>query len=192
MVSFFRRKKRKISQVKDPRLGSEKLAAEGGFSFEILGDNAVNDCINAMMKATPQAMWGGEELSQWLQAPNSLTLIAKREGTIVGVINGIVRNSPMPPPTIRFMAVLDQKSGDQGLGGLLITKFIDELRRITPKAPYVEVSLPSSERTSIALFSLMSFDVSGFVKDGFRLSFSGGERQDLVMLRRTLTTEQSS
>lgn len=192
MVSFFRRKKRKINQIKAPGLGPKKLVTEGGFSFEILGDKAVNDCVNAMMKATPQAMWSREEVSHWLQAPNSLTLIAKLEGTIVGVINGIVLNSPMPPPTIRFMAVLDQRSGNQGLGGFLITKFIEELRRITPKAPYVEVSLPGSERTSIALFSLMSFDVSGFVKDGFRLSFSGGERQDLVMLRRTLTAEQSS
>ena len=192
MVSFFRRKKRKINQVRDPRLESEKLAAEGGFSFEILDDKAVNDCVNAMMKATPQAMWSREEVRHWLQAPNALTLIAKREGTIVGVINGIVRNSPMPPPTIRFMAVLDQRSGNQGLGGVLITKFIEELRRITPKTPYVEVSLPGSERTSIALFSLMGFDVSGFVKDGFRLNFSGGERQDLVMLRRTLMTEPPS
>jgi hypothetical protein len=191
MASIFRRKKKQAKQPQGPRLVSEKSADEEGFKFEILSEKTVDTCVDAMIKAMPQAKWNRKELSHWLLAPNSLTLIAKFENTVAGVISGTVLKTPAPPPTIRLMAVLNQRSGEKGLGKYLINTFILETQRRAPKAACVDVALPSSERTSIALYSLMGFDVNGFVKNGFRLSFAGTERQDLVLLRRRYTAALS-
>jgi len=191
MASIFRRKRGTAKQSQDPVQLTERSADKEGFNFELLSKKTVADCVSAMMKAMPQARWNREELSRGLLAPNTLTLIARFEGIIVGVISGTVLKTLIPPPTIRLMAVLDQRSGDKGLGGYLITAFLKETRRRIPNAPYVDVALPSSERTSIALYSLMGFDINGFVKDGFMLSFAGAERQDLVLLRRSYTPATS-
>lgn len=191
MASIFRRRRKQAKQPQGPLLLPEKSADAEGFKFETLSDETVVNCVDAMIKAMPQAKWNRKELSRWLLAPNSLTLIARFENTFVGVISGTVLKTPAPPPTIRLMAVLDQRSGEKGLGGYLINMFIKETRSRAPKASCVDVALPSSERTSIALYSLMGFDVNGFVKDGFRLSFAGAERQDLVLLRRPYTAALS-
>ena len=191
MASIFRRRRKQAKQPQGPLLLPEKSADEEGFKFETLSEETIDNCVDAMIKAMPQAKWNRKELSRWLLAPNSLTLIARFESSVAGVISGTVLKTPVPPPTIRLMAVLDQRSGEKGLGGYLINMFIKETRRRAPKASCVDVALPSSEKTSIALCSLMGFDINGFVKDGFRLSFAGTERQDLVLLRRRYTAALS-
>lgn len=143
------------------------------------------------MKAMPQK-WNRTELRRWLLGANTLTLIARHEGTITGVISGTVLKTPLPPPTIRLMIVLDQASGDKGLGMFLINAFIAKVQNRIPNASYIDVALPSSERTSIALYSLMGFDITGFIKDGFQAQFAGMAGQDLVLLRRRYETNSSS
>ena len=191
MTSIFKRKRRPDPRPPKPGSELERSAADVGFSFEELTENSADDCVDAIMKVMPQN-WNRTELRRWLLAANTLTLIARYNDEVTGVISGTVLKTPRPPPTIRLMAVLDQESGDKGLGMFLINAFISEVRNRAPTASCIDVALPSSERTSIALYSLMGFDITGFVKDGFHIQFAGAAGQDMVLLRRRYPANSST
>jgi len=190
MSSLFRRRKA-VQQRRIPVMVPAKSAEEEGFSLLPLSEEAADECIDAMMKAMPQVKWNKEGLRRGLLAPNSLTLTARHEGTMVGVISGTVFSTSIPPPTIGLMAILDQESGERGLGGYLIDEFIKAAQKRAPKASFVDVSLPTYDTGSIALYSLKGFVIEGFVKDGFSSTFAGPGGQDLVILRRRFTTVTS-
>jgi len=192
MSSLFRRRREGVKQRRVPVLIPEKSAQEVGFSFEHLSEEAADECIDAMLKAMPQVRWNREGLRRGLLSPNSITLVAKSEGAVVGLINGTVFRMPGSPPTIGMMAILDQKSGERGLGGYLIDEFINAVQKKAPKASFVDVSLPTSDTGSIALYSLKGFVVEGFVKNGFRSSIADQGTQDLVVLRRWFAETRSS
>lgn len=190
MTSIFKRRRQPSRRSPVPASGLELSAEDAGFSFEKLTEKTVNDCISAMMEAMPQK-WNRTELRRWLLGANTLTLIARHDNTVTGVISGTVLNTPLPPPTIRLMIVLDPASGDKGLGMFLINAFIAQVQNRIPNASCIDVALPSSERTSIALYSLMGFDITGFIKDGFQTRFAGLSGQDLVLLRRRYDANSS-
>ena len=190
MSSLFRRRK-PVQPRRIPIMVPEKSAEEEGFNFLQLTEQAADECVDAMTKAMPQVKWNMEGLRRGLLAPNALTLIARHEGAVVGVISGMVFPTVIPPPTINLMAVLNQRSGERGLGGYLIDEFIGALQKRLPKASFVDVSLPTVDTGSIALYSLKGFVIEGFVKDGFSSTFGGQAGQDLVILRRRFATATS-
>jgi hypothetical protein len=187
MSSFFGRKKRKAEPEYDrpiPMIVPQKSAEDEGFTFETLDEKTIDEAIDAMMKAMPQVKWDNEGLKLRLLSPNALTLIARREQTVVGVINGTV----FPGPTVQLMAVTDPVAGERGVGVFLIDRFIKSVQKKNPKAMFVDVNLPAFDTGSIALYSLQGFIIEGFIKNGFQGS------HDLVILRRRLvqqTTQQS-
>ena len=188
MSSFFNKKKQNSRKVNI--IVPEKTALEAGFNIKENDTKEIDECIDTMSKTMPQVRWNTEGLRRNFYAPNSLTLIARYEGPIVGVINGTVSLSPLQPPVIGLMIIFDQTSGQLGLGGYLVDSFISSLKKRSPKSQCVDVSLPSIDTGSIALYSLKGFLVEGFVKDGFNQPLGGQESHDLVILRRYLTASE--
>ena len=171
---------------------SEKTAQEAGFDIKEIVAKEVDECVETMIKHMPQIKLNTEVNHRNFSSPNSLTLIARHDGSIVGVINGIVSHNPIPPPAIGLMVIFDQTSEQLGLGGYLVDSFISSVQKRNPKAPYVDVSLPSLDTGLIALYSLKGFHVEGFVKNGFNQPVAGKENQDLVILRRHISSTESS
>ena len=192
MSSLFRRKERTSREIRAPVIIPARTAEEEGFSFEQLTTATADECADAMMKAMPQVKWNREALKQSILAPNALTLMSRHEGAIVGVISGTVIPAANIPPTIILMAILDQASGERGLGGYLVDEFTKAAQKRAPKATFVDVSLPTYDTGSIALYSIKGFMIEGFVKDGFRTNFTGQGTSDLVVLRRRLTAPSPS
>jgi ribosomal protein S18 acetylase RimI-like enzyme len=195
MSSFFGRRKREAEPEyrQIPIVVPQKSPEEEGFTFETLDEKTIDEAVDAMMKAMPQVKWNSEGLKRILLSPNALTLIARRERAVVGVISGTVFPTPVPPPTVGLMAVTDPDAGERGVGGFLIDEFIKALQKRSPKATFVDVSLPTFDTGSIALYSLKGFMIEGFIKNGFGQGVAQGSH-DLVILRRRLmqqTAQQS-
>ena len=190
MSSLFRRRTT-AQQRRIPVMIPEKSAKEQGFTIELLKEETADDCVNAMMKAMPQVRWNKEVLRRSLLAPNALTLVARSDDTVVGVISGTIFQAPIPPPTIGLMTILDPSSGERGVGGYMIDEFIKALQKRVPKASFVDVSLPTADTGSIALYSLKGFVIEGFIKNGFSSAFTSQGGQDLVILRRRFAETQS-
>jgi hypothetical protein len=184
MGSFFEGVEGYAEPGKVPFLIQEEPPEKKGFSFEPISKDATVECIDAIVKAVPQAKWDREGLKHRLLAPNGLTIIARLRRVLVGVISGTLM-TPSLPPSIGFMAVFDPESGRKGLGGYLIDEFIKEIQERVPKALCVDVSLSNLDTSSIALYSLKGFIVNGFIKNEVRSRFGEGVH-DLVHLRRWL------
>lgn len=170
----------------------DKTAQEAGFDIKELVAKEIDECVETLSKYMPQFKLNAEGIRRNFSSPNSLTLIARHEGSIVGVINGIVTKNLIPPPGIGMIVILDKTSGAVGLGGYLIDNFIGSVHKRNPKAPYVDVSVPSFDTGSIALYSLKGFLVEGFVKGGFHQPVAGQKNKDLVILRRYISPTGSS
>ncbi len=184
MRSLFRGKRDSTELGRGHLLVQEDPPETKGFSFEILGKDVVSECVDAVIKAMPQVRWNREGLESRLLAPNALTIIARLEGALAGLISGTVM-TPSLPPSIGFMAIFDSNSGAKGLGGYMIDEFIEEIQKRVPKAPCVDVSLPNLDTGSIALYSLKGFVVNGFIKNEIKSRLGEGTH-DLVHLRRWL------
>ncbi len=189
MSSLFGRKKAESRKV--PVIVADKTSQEAGFSILELNAKEVDELIDRMTKAMPLVRWSNEGLRRNFLSPNSLSLVARRDGVIVGVINGTVTQIPSPLASIGLTAVLDQASGKTGLGGYLVDEFIAVAQKRIPKLPHIEVSLATIDTGSIALYALKGFLIEGFVKGGFSQPSAGQDGADLIVLRRHLSQTES-
>jgi ribosomal protein S18 acetylase RimI-like enzyme len=189
MSQLFGRKKPESRKV--PVIVADKTSQEAGFAILELDAKEVDELIDRMTKAMPLVRWSNEGLRRNFLSPNSLSLVARRDGVIVGVINGTVTQIPSPVASIGLTAVLDQASGQMGLGGYLVDEFITVAQNRMPKLPRVEVSLATIDTGSIALYALKGFLIEGFVKGGFSQPSAGQDGADLIILRRHLSQTES-
>ncbi len=161
----------------------------GGRDKEIIiekaGDDDIAYCvdviIDAMGAAGAQAV-NREGLEQTLKTPNVLVLVGKVKNKVVGMISGIAFPSLIPPPRIDFLSASDEDSIRQGLHGMLIDAFLDELKRRLPNATYVDTTVATSNPQFVAMYSMKGFVVVGF-------SRGAQPNTDTVVLRRSLTPE---
>ena len=189
MSQLFGRKKPESRKV--PVMVADKTSQEAGFAILELDAKEVDELIDRMTKAMPLVRWSNDGLRRNFLSPNSLSLVARRDGVIVGVINGTVTQIPSPVASIGLTAVLDQASGQMGLGGYLVDEFITVAQNRMPKLPRVEVSLATIDTGSIALYALKGFLIEGFVKGGFSQPSAGQDGADLIILRRHLSQTES-
>lgn len=151
-----------------------------GFTFEQLKDDELEPCLDMILKIKGVKALNREVLRRSLKGPNTLTLVGKSGGKIMGVISGFVPQTffPSMPPRIVFSFVPDRESSRKGLPAMLINEFVNEVKKHLPKASYIDVSLVSTD-PSIVLYSLNGFVISGFIK---------GDKGagDLVFLRRSV------
>jgi hypothetical protein len=111
-------------------------------------------------------------LGRTLHGSHAITLVAKEEGKIVGVIYGTATMTPN--------IVLLATKPSENLGSMLVDKFVDHVRNQLPSANAVRTSLPADMPQVVAFYSSKAFVVEGFVKAGF-------QGRDLVFLQKALT-----
>jgi len=139
------------------------------FTFEELKEDELELCIDTIHKGVGKEnsnIPNRKYLKETLKGPNLLTLVGKSGGKIKGVINGItpqIFDSSLLP-RIMFVYVVDEKSARQGLPGMLINEFVNVVKKRLKKASCVEVILTSKNLSSIVLYSLNGFIISGFIK----------------------------
>jgi hypothetical protein len=151
------------------------------FEIEILKEHDVEASAKALQKSMADQsnpLFGDvKALERAIYGPHVLTLIAKKAGSIVGLVSGTASLSP----SIVFLGVTDPESAREGLGNQLIDRFIDEVKKKSPNAAEVRVTLPTDYTDAVALYSSKGFAVMGFVKtDGGR---------DMVFLSRRYATK---
>jgi hypothetical protein len=113
-------------------------------------------------------------LKRTLYGPHAITLVAKEDGKIAGVVHG----TATMPPNIVLLATKPSAT----LGSMLIDKFVDHVRNQFPSANAVRTSLPADMTEIVAFYSSKGFIVEGFVKGGI-------QNRDLIFLRKPLTRQ---
>lgn len=162
------------------------------YLFELLKAEDIDLCTDLIIKAVggQQTRSNRDAVKYTLKNPNVITLVAKSEERITGVIYGLVPPSlvppfPVQPPRIFFVGVADQESAMKGLPGMLIDEFVSESKKRFPNPPYVDTILASKDTKNVALYSSKGFSVEGFVKDDL-----GG--MDVIILRKRLLAQEIS
>jgi hypothetical protein len=128
------------------------------FSFEELKDDDVDFCLTLIKKVIV-----GPVL---LKGPNIFTLVGKSKGKIVGLITGLVPQSPQVSiiPRIFFLHPVDGQFARKGLTVMLLNEFIKEVKIRLPNAGFIDVIVNPRNITYVALYSLNGFVINGFVQ----------------------------
>jgi len=149
------------------------------FVIEPLSKKDLEQCtsliLSSMRKELILANQNKEAVKSLLYGTNALSLVGKKDDQIVGLISGIVQM----PLRISFLNVVDEESARQGLGGLLIDKFLEVAKKRLPNAPYATTSLPADNTVAISLYSARGFKIEGFLKEGIM-------GKDIVFLKKKL------
>lgn len=153
--------------------------------IESLKEKDVEESVKALQtsmgnQASPFLKDSGA-LGRAIYGPHAMTLVAKKNGKIVGVVSG----TATVPPNIAFLTVTDPESAREGLGGRLIDQFVEEARRKLPSATSVRTSLPADFTDAVALYSSKGFSVEGFAKTALH-------GRDVVFLSKSLARRSTS
>jgi Acetyltransferase (GNAT) domain len=100
-------------------------------------------------------------LRRMIYGEQIMTLVAKKENRIVGLINAHL----LGIPKIMFLTVADEKSAQEGLAGLLIDKLVEGLKSGLPAAKRVLHNEFAENFSAVGLYSVKGFRVTGYVKD---------------------------
>jgi len=135
------------------------------FSFEQLQLRDVNACVDAILrtlKGQLAAMHEDREtVKRMIYGPQVMTIIAKKEDKIAGLISGTL---PVQP-RIMFLTVTDEQSAREGLGATLIDQFTQAAKKQQPKASFILHNEFAENYNAIGLFSTKGFTITGFIRD---------------------------
>ena len=128
------------------------------FTFEELKEKDVQFCLDLIKKVIV-----GPVL---LKGTNIFTLVGKSKGKIVGLITGLVPQSPQVSvnPRIFFLHPVDGKFAREGLTVMLLSEFIKEVKKRLPKAGFIDAIVNPRNVAYVALYSLNGFIINGFLK----------------------------
>jgi len=146
------------------------------FVFEDLHESDIEKCVDLMlsrMSDQPSPTLPNKEvLKRLLSGENAVTIVAKRQGKLAGVIGGT-------PGTLNFIATFDEESAREGLGYMLIDRFVEEVKRRVPQVESIRTTLLTENTDQVALYSRKGFVIEGFAKE-----YVMG--RDMIFLRRKL------
>jgi len=149
------------------------------FKFESLREQDLDACADAVLSTLKGQLAtvseDRETIKKMIHGEKVETLVAKREGKIVGLVSGTL---PIHP-RITFITVTDAQSAREGLSGLLIDEFLKAAKKRTPKAQFVLHNEFAENYKAIGLFSMKGFIISGFIRD----TVTG---QDVVFMKKPL------
>jgi hypothetical protein len=149
------------------------------FKFESLREQDLDTCADAVISTLKgqlaKVSEDKETVKRMIYGERVETLIAKREGKIVGLISGTL---PIQP-RITFITVTDAQSAREGLSSLLIDEFLKTTRKRTPKARFILHNEFAENPKAIGLFSMKGFTITGFIRD----TVTG---QDVVFMKKPL------
>jgi len=151
------------------------------YSFEPIRPDEVDELVNEIVKSGASGFLSKRDFLKRAmgEQESTITIVAKKKNELKGVVNGIAIKEQPLNPQINFVWVKDAESSMRGLPRRLIDKFVEEAKKRKPKASSVDISLPTFDVNSIALYSF-----SGFVIEGFIRGPSDGP--DIVIMRRGL------
>jgi ribosomal protein S18 acetylase RimI-like enzyme len=145
------------------------------FVFDLFEEKDLEACIKMIKASSKNIRWREDFLKNLLLSKGIIGVIARKNGKEVGLIVG----SLLVTPQINFICIMDQENILKGLGGMLIDKFLQEVKKHKLIMPYVTVSLDAADTNAVALYSSKGFVVEGFVKRGLR-------DKDMVLLRKRI------
>ncbi len=150
------------------------------FDIESLKEKDVEESAKVLLQSLGNqispVLQDSKALGRAIYGPYVITLVAKKKGKIVGIING----TATVQPTIVFLGVTDPESAREGLGSILVDKFLEQVKNQFPKVSAVRTTLPADFPEAIALYSSKGFVVGGFVKEA-------AQGRDVVFLKKPLT-----
>lgn len=100
-------------------------------------------------------------LRRMIYGEHIMTLVAKREERIVGLVNAHL----LGIPKIMFLTVSDERSAQEGLAGLLVDKIVEGIKSGLPAAKRVLHNEFAENFSAVGLYSVKGFRVTGYVKD---------------------------
>jgi len=149
------------------------------FEIESLKEKDVEESAKALLQSlgsqVSPVLQDTKALGRAIYGPHAITLIARKKGKIVGIINGTATIQP----TIVFLGVTDPESAKEGLGSILVDRFLEQVKNQFPNVTAVRTTLPANFPDAIALYSSKGFVVEGFVKEA-------AQGRDVVFLKKLL------
>ena len=100
-------------------------------------------------------------LRRMIYGDHIMTLVAKRDEKVVGLINAHL----LGLPKIMFLTVADERSAQEGLASLLIEKAVERIKTSLPSAKRVLHNEFAENFNAVGLYSVKGFKVTGYVKD---------------------------
>ncbi len=135
-----------------------------GFVFERLQERDIEASLKLVTSTLgSQAKEYAESITlrRMIYGEHIMTLVAKREERIVGLVNAHL----LGIPKIMFLTVADEKSAQEGLAGLLIEKTVEGIKSGLPTAKRVLHNEFAENFSAVGLYSVKGFRVTGYVKD---------------------------
>ena len=151
-----------------------------GLSFELIKMDEVDGVVGDIAKTASGGILSNKEfLKRAITNPDSITVICKEKNNVLGLINGLaIRNQPVSPQ-ITLIWVKDRTSAVRGIAPALIEQFTVEVKRRRPNSLSIDVSLPTIDVDSVALYSTNGFVIEGYIKG----QYNG---PDMIVMRRNL------
>jgi hypothetical protein len=149
------------------------------FKLESLREQDLDTCADAILSTLKSQLGtvseNKETIKRMIYGEKVETIIAKREGKIVGLVSGTL----LFQPRITFITVTDAQSAREGLSSLLIDEFLKTARKRVPKARFILHNEFAENYKAIGLFSIKGFIITGFMRD----TVTG---QDIIFMKKSL------
>lgn len=134
------------------------------FVFEPLKESDIEVCLKiatSTMGGQAKEYAESATLRRMLHGDNILTLVAKKDEKVVGLINAHL----LGLPKIMFLTVADDKSAREGLASLLIEKAVEGIKTSLPNARRILHNEFAENFNAVGLYSVKGFRVTGYIKD---------------------------
>jgi ribosomal protein S18 acetylase RimI-like enzyme len=134
------------------------------FNFEPVQEGDIDSCVKMIISTLgSQAKEYGDKnrLKGMIYGKQVMTLVAKREKKIVGLITA----SLLGFPRIMFLTVAEKKSAREGLGGHLIDQLVKEIKKSKPHMKQILHNEFADNFNAVGLYSVKGFTVAGYMKD---------------------------
>ncbi|MDH4292196.1 MAG: GNAT family N-acetyltransferase [Dehalococcoidia bacterium] len=135
-----------------------------GFVFERLKEGDIDaslKVVTATLGSQAKEYAESATLRRMILGEQIMTLVAKKEERIVGLVNAHL----LGIPKIMFLTVADEKSAKEGLADLLIEKIVEGIKSALPAVKRVLHNEFADNFSAVGLYSVKGFRVTGYVKD---------------------------
>ncbi len=157
-----------VSSLKNSEYVLEELKPEDA-------DKCAEVLYNSLKGTLPPPIKGKEGVLRMIWGPLKVSVVAKKNNEIVGIITG----TASLPPSVVFIHVLSKEASMAGVEKMLLDHFSKVIKEKVPSATYLTTSVPADERFFISFYLNLGFTIYGFVREGYL-------GKDVVMLRRSI------
>ena len=149
-----------------------------GIMFETLRREDVERCVDMileLLKRQKAPVKDRKAIEQLIYGDYAVSVVAKDGDNVVGLVNGTV----LPPPSINFFFVASGEIARKDVGGLLIEKIIEVMKKRSPEIDFIVTRITADDIPLLFLYLSRGFAVNGFIKQGI-------DNKDVLILRRNI------